>query len=351
MDKGVNKCRDIETGKIVAVKEYIDDASNDAKHLQNVRKLFIDGSIRNDHLAPYLNAAVENDKSYVVMPLYEKDLAQELETRRNKEPKAYMREEEIVKIFIQIVYGVDFLHKNGLIHRDLKLKSVMISKDGSIKIVDYNSMRPIEAMSTAFGTYLYTAPEVVKDNLMNEKSDIYAIGVMLFEMIALVSATTISSKLQTHFKLETAKEELYVHTQMNDMINQNQHFTSAHVLKRLIFSIVQHTATKRPTLDVIIRIFSIILNKEQTEKERSIESFGLKPLVPDTFLNSEQIATTSINNNLQKLSIMSKWNKKNTSSNPDKQESAVVVPSIQHFENVYRYIISGSWDKRVKCGI
>ncbi len=236
---GVYKCKDIETGETVAVKEYIDDASREAKHLQSVRKLFINGSIRNDHLAPYLDIGTENDKSYVVMPLYERDLMQELERRREKEPKEYMTEGEIVKAFIQIVYGVDFLHKNGLIHRDLKLKNVMIAKDGSIKIVDYNSMRQADNTQTVIYSYLYAAPEVFKD-IMNEKSDIYAIGVMLFEMIALVSATVISSGPQTHFALEKPKEELNIHSQMNYKMNQNPYFTSSNLLKRIVLSIVQH---------------------------------------------------------------------------------------------------------------
>jgi len=102
-------------------------------------------------------------------------------------------------IFKDIVYGLNYLHSNNIIHRDLKPSNILFNKDNTIKISDFGmSIKQYESIndtfigSDLFGTYIYNAPESLKDNYYSIYSDIYSLGIILFELLN--SFTTIMEK-------------------------------------------------------------------------------------------------------------------------------------------------------------
>ena len=98
-----------------------------------------------------------------------------------------MREEDIWRIFIQVVKGLKALHDTNIFHRDLKSANVFLKKDGTAKLGDMNVSKVAKRglLYTQTGTPYYASPEVWRDQPYDMKSDIWSLGCVLYESITL----------------------------------------------------------------------------------------------------------------------------------------------------------------------
>ena len=101
-----------------------------------------------------------------------------------------MPPERAIKITLGILKALDYIHKNGVVHRDLKPENIMVDGDDRIKLIDFGIAMKEDArrltfvnLSTTLGTPDYISPEQVKGQRGDQRSDIYALGVMLYEML------------------------------------------------------------------------------------------------------------------------------------------------------------------------
>ena len=154
-------------------------------------------------------------------------------------------------IFNDIVNGLNYLHNNNIIHRDLKPSNILFDKNNTIKISDfgmsikqYKSNNDNFIGSDLFGTYIYSAPESLKDNYYSIYSDIYSLGIILFELLN--SFTTIMEKnieinrlKQTNtfnqlflhkYKLESEFILKLIEIHPNQRLNTNEILTSIKIL-------------------------------------------------------------------------------------------------------------------------
>jgi serine/threonine protein kinase len=99
--------------------------------------------------------------------------------------------ERAVGITLGICDALDYMHKNGVVHRDLKPENIMVGEGDTIKLIDFGIAMKEDArrltfteMSPTLGTPDYISPEQVKGQRGDQRSDIYALGVMLYEMLA-----------------------------------------------------------------------------------------------------------------------------------------------------------------------
>ena len=101
--------------------------------------------------------------------------------------KSYMQEDDIWRIFIQVVKGLKSLHDINIFHRDLKSANVFLNKDGSAKLGDMNVSKVAKKglLYTQTGTPYYASPEVWRDQPYDMKSDIWSLGCVLYESITL----------------------------------------------------------------------------------------------------------------------------------------------------------------------
>jgi serine/threonine-protein kinase len=139
-----------------------------------------------DHPSILAISRVDSEKSrpYIVMEYLEgQTLAAWLHTQ------SPLPESDAVRIASQICSGLDYLHRKGVVHRDLKPENIMLCKDGTIRILDFGIAKSegvrrltLTGYTASMGTPDYIAPEQVQGKRGDQRSDIYALGAMLYEM-------------------------------------------------------------------------------------------------------------------------------------------------------------------------
>jgi len=97
--------------------------------------------------------------------------------------------EEAINIALQIAEGLDAAHKKGIVHRDIKSSNIMITKDGKVKIMDFGlakikSGSDVTKIGETVGTAAYMSPEQIKGDKIDHRTDIWSLGVVLYEMLA-----------------------------------------------------------------------------------------------------------------------------------------------------------------------
>lgn len=104
--------------------------------------------------------------------------------KQNKKSDLSFEESTIWSILIQILQGLKFLHKNKVIHRDLKSANIFLTKNGTVKIGDLNvsKLQKKELLKTQTGTPYYIAPEIWLGKPYDSKADIWSLGCIIYEM-------------------------------------------------------------------------------------------------------------------------------------------------------------------------
>ncbi|MGL5260349.1 MAG: Stk1 family PASTA domain-containing Ser/Thr kinase [Lachnospiraceae bacterium] len=123
----------------------------------------------------------ENGIYFIVM-----ELVEGITLKKYIEKKARISVKEAVSIAIQISMGIEAAHNNHIIHRDIKPQNIIISKDGKVKVADFGIAKAATSdtiTSNVMGSVHYTSPEQARGGFSDEKSDIYSLGITLFEML------------------------------------------------------------------------------------------------------------------------------------------------------------------------
>lgn len=123
----------------------------------------------------------EDGMHYFVM-----ELVEGITLKNYIEKKIRLSVKEAVSIAIQVSMGIEAAHNNGIIHRDIKPQNIIISKEGKVKVADFGIARAATSdtiTSHAMGSVHYTSPEQARGGYSDAKSDIYSIGITLFEMV------------------------------------------------------------------------------------------------------------------------------------------------------------------------
>jgi serine/threonine-protein kinase len=125
----------------------------------------------------------EDGRMYIAMAYYEG------ESLRDKIKRGPLKKEEALDIIIQAVQGMAKAHQKGIIHRDLKPANILVTDEGVAKVVDFGLAKlagqiRLTREGTTVGTVAYMSPEQAKGEAVDERSDIWSLGVVLYEMLS-----------------------------------------------------------------------------------------------------------------------------------------------------------------------
>ena len=177
------KANDRQTGNAVALKIPHLQIESDPAGFQRFQREEEIG-LRLNHAGILKMFPVENkSRPYIAMEYLEGQTLSEL--LKNIRP---LPEPDAVRVASRIGEALDYLHKNGVVHRDLKPQNVMICNDGTIRIMDFGIARSLASRRLTFvgftptmGTPDYMAPEQVRGSRGDERTDIYSLGAILYE--------------------------------------------------------------------------------------------------------------------------------------------------------------------------
>ncbi len=179
----VYKARCHRLNRIVAIKILKDDLSQDAEF----RRRFHAESqavamMSHPNIINVYDVSHSDNVDYIVMELIEG-----ITLKQYMEQKGALNWREVLHFATQIAKALEHAHSRGIIHRDIKPHNIIILKDGSVKVADFGIARVSSAQSTltreALGSVHYISPEQAKGGKIDYRSDLYSLGVVMYEML------------------------------------------------------------------------------------------------------------------------------------------------------------------------
>lgn len=123
----------------------------------------------------------ENGIYYIVM-----ELVEGITLKSYIERKSHLTVKEATSIAIQVSAGLEVAHNNQIVHRDIKPQNIIISKEGKVKVTDFGIAKATTSQTTtssAMGSVHYASPEQARGGYVDHRSDIYSLGIVLYEMV------------------------------------------------------------------------------------------------------------------------------------------------------------------------
>ncbi|HAD81941.1 MAG: hypothetical protein A2509_06520 [Candidatus Edwardsbacteria bacterium RIFOXYD12_FULL_50_11] len=173
-----------EMGRQVVIKQLHPHLSQDSEFVRRFeREANILGGLHHQNIVDIIDYFVFEGSYYIVLEYIDGGSLKQLLDRVKTAPLT-------VAVFIirQVISGLGYAHEKGIVHRDIKPANIMITKSGVVKITDFGLAYAKEALTitdpgTFVGTLAYLAPEQIKGQKGDEASDLYAAGVMLYQML------------------------------------------------------------------------------------------------------------------------------------------------------------------------
>ncbi len=178
----VYKAKDHKLNRFVAVKVLKQEFSENANFVSKFRiEAQAAAGLMHPNIVNVYDVGEENGIYYIVM-----ELVEGITLKKYIEKKARLSVKEAVSIAIQVSMGIEAAHNNHIIHRDIKPQNIIISKEGKVKVTDFGIAKAATSntiTSNVMGSVHYTSPEQARGGYSDEKSDIYSLGITMFEML------------------------------------------------------------------------------------------------------------------------------------------------------------------------
>lgn len=169
--------------RCVAIKVLKQEYSEDTKFVAKFRgEAQAIASMSHPNIVGIYDVGEEDGLYYIVM-----ELVDGITLKKYIEEKGKLSVKEAVGIALQIANGLDAAHRNNIIHRDVKPQNILIAKDGTAKVSDFGIAKAASSntiTANAMGSVHYISPEQARGGYSDEKSDIYSLGVTMYEMLS-----------------------------------------------------------------------------------------------------------------------------------------------------------------------
>lgn len=178
----VYKAKDQKLNRFVAVKVLKQEFGENANFVSKFRiEAQAAAGLMHPNIVNVYDVGEEGGIHYIVM-----ELVEGITLKKYIEKKARLSVKEAISIAIQVSMGIEAAHNNHIIHRDIKPQNIIISKEGKVKVTDFGIAKAATSntiTSNVMGSVHYTSPEQARGGYSDEKSDIYSLGISLFEML------------------------------------------------------------------------------------------------------------------------------------------------------------------------
>lgn len=178
----VYKAKDHKLNRFVAVKVLKPEFREDKTFIRKFRsEAQAAAGLTHPNIVNVFDVGDDEGVYYIVMELIEGITLKEYIAKKGK-----LSIKEATSIAIQVSMGLEAAHNHGIVHRDVKPQNIIISTDGKVKVTDFGIARAASSntiSSNVMGSVHYSSPEQVRGGYSDEKSDIYSLGITLYEMV------------------------------------------------------------------------------------------------------------------------------------------------------------------------
>lgn len=183
----VYRAWDKKKKRIVAVKVLRPEYEGDFEFVRRFsREAEAASKVSHENIVNMYDVGIDGETRYIVMEYVDgetlKDMIRDL---------GHLSPDAVVRMGIRILAAVDHAHRSGIVHRDIKPQNILVDREGKVKVADFGiarlkaqqTTRVVDANTSALGSVHYLSPEQASGEVADEKSDLYSVGVVLYEML------------------------------------------------------------------------------------------------------------------------------------------------------------------------
>lgn len=178
----VYKAKDHTLGRFVGIKVLKPEFSEDVNFVTKFRTEAQSAAVlEHPNIVNIYDVGSENSIHYIVM-----EYVEGITLKTYIEKKGQLSFKEAVSIAIQVGRGIEAAHNKHIIHRDIKPQNIIISTEGKVKVTDFGIARVANTNtinSDVMGSVHYASPEQARNGFVDEKTDIYSLGIVMYEMV------------------------------------------------------------------------------------------------------------------------------------------------------------------------
>lgn len=178
----VYKAKDYALGRYVAIKVLKSEFSEDTNFVSKFRTEAQSAAVlEHPNIVNIYDVGSENGIHYIVM-----EYVEGITLKTYIEKKGQLTYKEALSIAIQVGRGIQAAHAKNIVHRDIKPQNIIISTDGKVKVTDFGIARAVSENtihSDVMGSVHYASPEQARNGYVSNRSDIYSLGIVMYEMV------------------------------------------------------------------------------------------------------------------------------------------------------------------------
>lgn len=294
--------------RTVAVKVLKPEFNNDEEFLEKFKnEAQSAASLNQQNIINIYDVGQEDDISYIVMEYVDGENLKDLIHKKGALPKELM-----VSIARQIALALEEAHSKKIVHRDIKSQNIMLTRNNVVKVADFGiakavSSSTITAVGSIMGSVHYFSPEQARGGYVDERSDIYSLGIVMYEMI--------TGKLP--FDGDTPVNIALKHIQEELVFKDNDDISSE--IKDVIRKATQKSADRRyKNVSDLIKDLDYIKEERAFDNKFMDDTYHTQKIVPD---DEYKILFTDVKENSSDVSKKYQGERSKISNSPIKKDS------------------------------
>lgn len=294
--------------RTVAVKVLKPEFNNDEEFLEKFKnEAQSAASLNQQNIINIYDVGQEDDISYIVMEYVDGENLKDLIHKKGALPKELM-----VSIARQIALALEEAHSKKIVHRDIKSQNIMLARNNVVKVADFGiakavSSSTITAVGSIMGSVHYFSPEQARGGYVDERSDIYSLGIVMYEMI--------TGKLP--FDGDTPVNIALKHIQEELVFKDNDDISSE--IKDVIRKATQKSADRRyKNVSDLIKDLDYIKEERAFDNKFMDDTYHTQKIVPD---DEYKILFTDVKENSSDVSKKYQGERSKISNSPIKKDS------------------------------